>query len=423
MSHRGLGQYVAPPLHTSDGDAEVKALALQQASEPALWILKLVQAAVSSGAAEVNIKLSKRHYKVRFRPGSHWRGWSDIPEVAQQHLRLAITLAHTSSPQRLKMQWPGRLSSPVRQAEADVELSLVKDTGRVASIFDPEAKRIAATLGRHCSLCPIPVFLNGRVVNQADPNFLHRLAAGGISTRSSLRYLWLGEAVWFRRQGGFFSLKPPILRPSFLSIAGQAQQECRSGYPARSCYQWLELEGDCACYESFDAGANWNEPKKSASQQSDGIAMIPFDVGLPRRYPQYACRGWRASSRHLADWRLPYSWPQLPALACRRWLGLSSLDKVPGCLFYVVDGVLSNAYPWPNRYGGVAVIADTQVATDLSQLSLLEGEHIRADCDWLEQEAAILAERCKPAILDSQLGKRMRIPSEMLRFWRERTGF
>ena len=60
--------------------------------------------------------------------------------------------------------------------------------------------------------------------------------------------------------------------------------------------------------------------------------------------------------------------------------------------------------------GTLAILADSDLTTDLSQLAVVENEKIAADPVWLLKQQVELAERCRAVVLSFSEAENRRLP-------------
>ena len=108
----------------------------------------------------------------------------------------------------------------------------------------------------------------------------------------------------------------------------------------------------------------------------------------------------------------------LPAVRTGRWLGLPALPQGPSHLFYVHHGLLLEPIEFPARIPGtVAILARTNVETDLSQTRPIEDDAVRADLQWVQRTTDSLIKDIAPILRDSPRCDRLAIAETTRNAW------
>lgn len=232
--------------------AQARKLSEFQFQNPALWILKLVQAAVASKAPEVRVTCTREILEVRFRP--QWKQPIEFgPEAPTwiSHLHLGLLAALSLENTALDLSWKSRsLYSRGRVPAAegsDLRLYVQRRPRPFWHFFDRMRADIAKTLSERCALCPIPVRLDYRPVNglllEKCPFAAPAVKAAAMESAAS-SYHWLAERSWpAQAEQGRFALYPPAMRYSWQLELPQAQIPVprRRLHPI-SCAHWLDLD-------------------------------------------------------------------------------------------------------------------------------------------------------------------------------------
>lgn len=371
-----------------DLDAQARKVARYQSDRPALWLLKLVQAAVASGAPEVRIQLKKHTMEAQFQPAEPGRCLefqeSNLPAWVE-HLRLALLAALSLRSNALELRWGGQIQHghggpEVFQGEG-IRLWLRRRNRPFWPFRDQELADIHRSLALHCAHCPIPIRLDARALNQ-----FHVESSPGIPTfpgrrvmnETAATYTWLAERSWFSEGTGHFPTACPALRPSRILGLGQESLEPSDfWFPCRSCRHILEtdlrvhqhpLPATVDVSSRIVLEVQYSTPPDRTRDRFTGIRSLDScDFALPQFSSLFPGIGLK-----------------LPAMACRRWLGLAALGEGPGRIFYLRDGVLLEPVAAGSAFGATtALIADSAVVTDLSQLKVIEDETVEADRQWL----------------------------------------
>ena len=413
---------------TLDLEAQARKICRYQSETPALWLLKLVQAAVASGAPEVRIQLKRNTLEGRFLPGEQGRCLKLHDEnqpVWVGHLRLALLAALSLQASAVELGWGDQIlyrhGEPEEYQGQEIRLWVRRRRRSFWPFGDAELSNIHRSLSLHCAHCPIPIRLDSRVLNLSNlesspgiPTFPGRRAMN----ETAATYTWLAERSWFSEGKGHFPLACPALRPSrILCLAGNSLVEpSEFWFPCPSCHHVLETA----------QGLHQHSLPGIVDDRSRIVLEVQYSTppdGSGARFT--GIRSLDSSDFALTQFSAPFSGigMKLPAMACRRWLGLAALGQGPGRLFYVRDGVLLEPVSAPSAFGATtAVIADSSVATDLSQLKVIEEETVQADRQWLALEEERLFEFARSGVTGSSEGDRLHLPMSIRTHWRRQLG-
>jgi hypothetical protein len=407
-----------------DLEAQARKIARYQSDRPGLWLLKLVQAAVASGAPEVRIQLKKHTLEARFLPGEPGRPLelqgANQP-VWVEHLRLALLAALSLQATALELRWGSQILH--RQGEPDdyqgqeVRLWVRRRSRSFWPFRDAELASIHRSLAIHCAHCPIPIRLDARSLNllqlESSPGIL-TFPGGRVMNETAATYTWLAERSWFSEGKGHFPLACPALRPSrILCLTRESLEPSGFWFSCQSCRHVLET--DLSVHQ---------HPLPGVAQDSSRIVLeVQYSTPPNQKNARFTGIGCLDSS----DFALPqFSAPfpgiglNLPAMACRRWLGLAALGQGPARIFYLRDGVLLEPVGAPSAFGATtAVIADSAVVTDLGQCKVVEDETVEADRQWLALEEERLFQLARSSVMGSSEGERLSLPMSIRTHWRK----
>lgn len=371
-----------------------------QSGEPAVWMIKAIQAAVASGASKVVVKLTNEYFEVSFETRAdlnlNQNGWAE-------HLRLAVELAVSQQPPGLRLIHRGRVlfSSgvfPPARSEGTTFIQLLHlPLGARATSHNLGIADIQLSLARRCCLCPVPIYLDGLLLNQGRPERSKLIG----SSRPDLTHYWLAERVRFAEPGqAALILACPALRPAETLIQGQTRlPPLHNRYQRASLFQFLEGQhliesGHClaALRSSFDVSAFWLLEVRESGPAAKGDFTFQALPGITAQVQEKA-----------TFWEKPCA-----TAACHSWLGLSARGDSPGGFFCVNDGILLNSVPLEGAYPGTTmVLACSGLPTDLSQFNPVLDDNLRAQLQWARTQEESLLGACQPW-LDDQVPRPVR---------------
>jgi len=408
--------------------AQAQKMSQYQTQEPALWLLKGVQAAVASGAPSVNIRLTRQIFELRFVPPPEAGPASlqdDAPDWCN-HLRLSLQAALSLKPSGLNLSLHSsplfQLGTLVSHKVRGIHLQVRRANRPWWKISDPELAAVHKALAWRLAFCPIPVEMDGRTLSLPFPERLAPFQSRPAQIQwgeVAVAYHWLAERQWPCLEGPFFCLACPALRSGrIISLRGKPVWNS-SNSRAVSVIQDLETEGPA---QEYDWG-NWEQLTNkhglidwSRSNCDQVLPLVCQETESSRDFLYL-----EAPSIKLTPISTPLSYSQKPmaTLACQRWLGLRADVQEKGGLYYVNHGVLLNPIRRGAKFAGtLALIADSQIATDLSQLNVVADARLAADIDWLEAQESGLLQSCGGAINSPQEGERLSLPLSVRNHWR-----
>ena len=344
-----------------DPRARLEKMARYQSDEPALYLLKAVQAAVNLGATGVDIRLARGYVEVAFDHNSPARLEE---QLRVGHVSSMVLAAVSLQSSELSLQWWGTGGGQIWTPEAGLqELDFLQKPGFVLRISRdsisfwerylpvPQLASVQATLNRRCQFCPIPVRLDGRVINLGVP-------AGPVGPL---------EKVVLDEEGPHFCLADFNRRRTRCVFSQLGRHPLEGQFEGRPAIRMSLLEGlppDC-CLRERDRNINKNyEPD-------------PRELWL----------GMTAKD-HLVLHR-PNHREKRSYLKVRAWISLPSVPDSRFRLVYILDGVALDEVvvdgSWP---GAQCLLVSDSVNTDLGQLRPLQDETVRQDCDWVAQQVA-----------------------------------
>ena len=238
---REEGQHDSSGHFHIDFAARARKLAEHQSWEPALYLLQAVQAAVALKSPWLTIKLNRDLVEIGMAPPSgslnlealesgsagESRYLGDLVKAAVAAGATGVsltsdteiwswkdgTITYRPSPGPLRGGFPGADTKTLSIAVDHPKESLL------ARLFP--SKRLAhvhQVLSTRCVLCPIPVRLDGRLLNLLYPEQAAWLRAGSIPAtdwEGRRDYNWLGERHWLTSGPDSFCLASPACRTPY----------------------------------------------------------------------------------------------------------------------------------------------------------------------------------------------------------------
>lgn len=368
-----------------DEKRSLEKLAQYQTERPGLWLVKLLQAAVASGAREFRVRQVRQATLVSFEPGQplDWAGWhrgEPSEQAATRHLQLGLQAGSTLPGARLslmtdsqqwqveggatRLPWGEDRIKPVQVARRwSFQLSLSAVLGRSRLLVDEAL--LLQELGRYA---PIPIWLDGRLLNDPVVNKPPGLRLGVYvppllaRPKPAIPYTAVERLVMRRApESQLIGLMDHSSRlPKSLELNGKKDRTFGNHLFLQQWVgpDWLQednwryrLRGHYPGYRQFD----------SRIERNDGQFEIWSDYN----------KG-------------------LNAILVQGYLSLDINRGRAGRLYLVKDGLLMKPKMLESDLGGVLVIwSAPQVRTDLSQLQVLEDEVYQQV--WREVRGHLLA--------------------------------
>ena len=420
---------------TMDFAARARKMAAQQAQQPGLYVLKFIQAAVAAGAARVAIKLSRDFTELRFSAleavrslnlehlirGAH-TGW-------QRHLSNCLEAALSTQPLELSLSkwdgeewsWPQNSSPKAKMELGDlvVRLTPPRESWRQRMFASRPIADTRRDLHVRCTFCPIPVVVDGRIINGLAPEALPVLARTFPVDEYSKNYTWLIENFWLD-SGGFCFESPMSRQAAEVRVAGKKLQHQTAVYfPPVSVLR--EIEGE-----------SLPEVEQQSPASVDFSAVVPVCYGSGTRLllgetissvqfiPKPGLVNPAITKSLYLGMQFDFQSPRFPALKLQKWVGLSSIPNLlDSYMLYVQDGLLLNpikvAMPYP---GTTAILNRPEAAVDLSFFEVIRDQQVQDDEAWLGPHARFLAERARYAIANPTEGERLNLHLPMRTQWR-----
>jgi hypothetical protein len=436
----------------------------QRFSEPALFLLKGVQAAVSLGSPEVHLTIRPDLVECICKP--------TLPlELAQLagHLQDAISFALSLAPIALSLSfgrqhwsWEGgqALRSEIENsAQLRLALKPAPDGFFTRWLHIYSYLRKIQTIQERCALCPIPIAVNGRLLNMAlCPEKVETLRCCP-STRLIIKksYFWMGERLRLTSGEQRFCLVAPLLRSAArILVEGQADP-LEVSFDKGRCSVVTSLSGGFSA-KAFDfLGREGGTTPLLAEEFAGAILLDTYSAGVPltqsldpalveqakfssdrsglqlEREARVVGAALLRGMQPFLQWSLARAGPieqdslgqhrpeqtELPSLRVERWLGLRADPQGRSLLCYVQDGVLLDPVPVDTHFPGtVAILARSSVPTDFSLLRPREGPDFTDDLVWMKQEEQRLGQSCRPVVQSSELLKRYGVPLSVSASWK-----
>lgn len=411
---------------------QARKLALYQNETPSLYLLKGIQAAVACKSADVSIRVGRTAVELEFSPvhlefNVERLFVQDHPDHAAGHLKQMLMAAMAAQPQeccltvcgngfRQVWHWkrgeqPAHESKPWSNEPTRVSFRVVPphQSWWKALMPSPFLAQLRKEVPRRCMFSPIPVFLDSRVVNNPYPEKLVDCAEPvPFGEERAREASWRAEHLWLRTQGELesLSLAYPLARGAGnVRVQSRLFKGIRTGghmeIQEESALTWIdgdlvdEVNGGEMSLEAKAYSATSPEPDFGGR----GYLGFGFDLeksGSDRNRFVYCSRlrylgGIRGVHlRDIATVTSALKW-SLPAVRLGRWLGVMKNPRGLSQIFYVQDGVLLNPVTVTSAaVGTTALIAVSELKTDLSFLNVVVDEVVEADTAWILREEGIL---------------------------------
>ena len=357
---RGAGSFSLDPR------ARLEKLARYQSAEPALYLLKAVQAAVWLGAEAVEIRLARGYVEVFF---DHTSRVSLEELLSRGHLSTMLLAALALESSQLELSWhsktqsqtwtPGQGLQQATSQKPGCRLRLSRDKISFWERYLPVAQMasVQTTLQRRCQFCPIPVRLDGRVINAGLPDF------GRPGTV---------ERIELKEDGPHFRLADYRRRPPGCVLSSLGRHPLDGQFEGARAARLSVLEGVLPSCRLIERDREVNK-----NGDTDPRALW---LGVQGR-----------------DYQVLYGYLARPpaeqsdSLPVRSWISLAASPDRRFRLFYVQHGVLLNLVEsegvWP---GALCLLARNEVETDLGQLEVVRGERVQSDLLWLGEQVGQL---------------------------------
>lgn len=376
---------------------------------PAFYLLKAVQGAVASGSPEVRVKLGRRDVRVEFSPGLGPELLRGLPDRligmqmgqkdALDHLVMASSAAQALSPACLGWLYSSATEGFSVKVEADSfetrvappqpgPPKIVFYMRRKGGLLDQLTQLTSEhnSIGERFALCPIPVYLDGRLVNGE-------------------RWPGKDQLVLFR-----FDKPPERLNPALRLLLAEPSP----GTLVPPCLQQLSAR-------HYDLGAKMETVR--CLQEASPTALVqlrwhttPKPLSLTSAP---AVLGWRSMVYYVAEHhnfpvlkkgvmlRDYFEWglikrQQLLVLdgppspvprggpPCHAVLALTH-GTSPARIWFVQNGMLLDGVQADVGCPGLlAWVGDVGLSTDLSQVRIVENERYQETLNWLREEAALM---------------------------------
>ncbi|MBN9418803.1 MAG: hypothetical protein J0I12_25350 [Candidatus Eremiobacteraeota bacterium] len=193
---------------TVDLKAQSRKMAAFLEREPALWILLAVQAAVRAGARSVHLGLTREMMEIRFVS-------LDEADLGQA---LMAALAAPSQAVSLFLGDKALYGAGYPGRGREYRLHLRRPARSWLSFGDPLAAQVHRSLYRRCGLSSVPIWLDGRLLNQGwleEVGMVPAATANPGFGEGAVKYRWLAQASWLAEREPRFPLTCPLLRSSY----------------------------------------------------------------------------------------------------------------------------------------------------------------------------------------------------------------
>lgn len=431
-----------------DDRAAVEKMRSLQAAEPALFLLRAVQACVTLGALSIEIRLLRD--RVSLRAANVSLKQAQLEGRALEHWRSCIhALRSAGGPftvllegEGFAIRTAGDATNPLSSVVSERPLNAPTSVSVEWTTLAPSKSWRAAvhhSLARRAALCPVPVTVDGRLVSHGRPELLFRTTAPPLMLgEGAVAYKYLAERSRLCRDEQAFALSPPATRRP--AVVRWTAPLITPGGNMSVVHEFLSDEPLPEAQEledSFGYGVASGIVSVSKMFALIGcinvVGLLPGGVGYVggrvmmtrvRRYRQTAegklvlpGRLAEVGEAYLAPVTATWDFIQAPCYRAHTWVGLSPIREGPSQLFPVRDGVLLNPKGLAAPWGTFVVLGVAEEPVDISGLALIGGEELVVRA---EQEAAELEEVVRPIVLSESEACKYRIPFSCLKPWRAR---
>ena len=377
---------------------------------PAFYLLKAVQGAVAAGSPEVHVKLGRRDVRVEFSPGLGPELLRGLPDRligmqmgqkdALDHLVMASSAAQALTPACLGWLYSSATEGFSVKVEADSFETRVTPAQpgppkivfymrRKGGLLDQLTQLTSEhnSIGERFALCPIPIYLDGRVINgERWPGKEHltlfRFGEPPERLNPALRLL-LAE------------LSPGTLVPPCLHQLAARHYDLAGRMETVHCLQ----EASPTALTQF----RWHTPPRPLTLTSapavQGWRSMIYYVSEYHNFPVLQ-RG--VMLRDYFEWGLirrqqllvldgPPSPVPRGGPPCHAVLALTHSNHNQARIWFVQNGMLLDGVQADVGCPGLlAWVGDVGLATDLSQVRVIENERYQETLSWLRQESALM---------------------------------
>lgn len=336
-------------------------MAVFQSSDPAFFMLKVLQAAAAAGARKVSISLGARKLRVHFEKsvsGLDPVAFGTGPTRAARHLGLALQAAAGSAPRALvcrsgQTEW--KWESDWTEQPSDVEGTFISwDYPRsgLRSLIDGVKTRfhLTKTLKRRAGLFPGQILIDGFPLSEFYLGDLSPIEHQKLTQVKRKDYLL------FRRY---------VLSPlNHGGMGGVVDQCCRYCGTKESVVLVGEpLQNHWVSDFSTDSGDQWAVDAAIADSSVSGIPLTFKGLHLTTE-PE--------PDHWYTQWWTPIPYKQI-VMRCRAQLLLRAGMDSSGVVYPVIDGILGEPLPADLGIPGAVAVVGWELPTDLSQFRLVQG--------------------------------------------------
>lgn len=218
-AQQGEGTFQGSSGFTLDAQSALRKLSEHQLGQPGLWLVKVVQAAVAAGAAEVRVTFGRIDVTVNFEPAQRWQGESLLELVLSGQSPSDRALRHLVT--GLRGSLSGR-SEQVRWSYGQTRVAIAADGYHVepqeeSGIFSLTSRRRARltslralggglsrllrmtvdeqeALAARCFVSPVPIIVDGRALPRgwSSVSIPELVGADGMVKRGDLKSVHAG---------------------------------------------------------------------------------------------------------------------------------------------------------------------------------------------------------------------------------------
>jgi len=415
---------------------------------PVAFLLKALQAAVLGGAPRIEIFLRKQQVEVRASlapvQGLTLMGLLSQPMPELQglalYLRWAAVCALALNPHRLEIHFggeqvvwqDGKVTLQSGGPDFKMVLDCFRPMGQIQLASVPAF--LLSDISQRCALCPIPVLVDARQVNQGSPDALASCRPSSFQGDYSFpSYRWLAERVHLDDGLEGPALAPPCARTARTYCLNAGPALPGSSHEPHSALSWFlrpedELRVERRSTPRLTLSADQeskglrslvlyapDDPQRSPAQAFEAAGWIPLceaSLGDEERPCLEGLHGCRYSGFKL---NLPNA--RVQALCVRAYVALRMHPDQEAQLSLYQHGVLLECLEPLGLPPGVVAILERNDTQTLGPLAVALTDP--ADLAWLRSEVRLLWEACRKLVTDVQAGEAHRIPLAARTAWRK----
>lgn len=402
---------------TLDLAAQARKLGHSSGADPALCLLKMVQAAVASGAEEIHLTTTRSAIAADFSMKDPLSLDGILQEdgehsPAEKYARHALLVAVGISPGEVSLACGSKSWSTsgkrvsVAPGTCRLSLAVVGESWWKQFLSSSQHAHLYKMVTERCAQCPIPVKLDRRSINRGKPepvkaSFLPLEAARG----SFVVPEWLSEHLWLTADSQCMHLLHPCTRSGAKVWLGADFEK-----PLTELFSSISIHRVITGLDGRLVRRVGLQHAGMLSLSRDNIDWAPMNQVDRTRNLELCIEQLQGRTDFCADFVLAEDvgdyilpklqekhllWKSMPGVKLSRWVGLPADAFSASRLTYCCDGVLMNPVEFAVRMGSIHALVAARVTTDLSGLEVVRDAQVDQDIAWAKQEGASLLERAR----------------------------